>query len=238
MNKLKFYVISVIGISAGILCFGFTVYALFEKNITSGQNQIKTTGFCVEVTIEQSSREISGNDAVPDDVSGNEMVYEGIGESDTAYKEVSENRIVYESVSENDAIDHDVSKEDVVYGSVSENDATYNGIREDNITLSTELAAGTYEIMLTRQAGGAAGFCLLFLEEGENKITCFTQQIPDRIAFTLILQEETFLTVMPHWGRPDAYGYHESDETDAPQNIYITEGKTVEISSVETGTEH
>ncbi len=100
------------------------------------------------------------------------------------------------------------------------------------------LTAGTYEITLTRQAGGAEGFCLLFLEEGENKITCFTQQIPDRIAFTLILQEETFLTVMPHWGRPDAYGYHESDEADVPQNIYITEGKTVEISSVETGTEH
>ena len=184
MNKLKFSVINVIGISAGILCLSFTAYALFAKSITSGMNPVKTTGFCVGVTVERINGEVSGNDTAQDDVSGNETAY------------------------------------------------------DNKIALSTELTAGTYEITITRQAGGAEGFCLLFLEEGENKITCFTQQIPDRIAFTLILQEETFLTVMPHWGRPDAYGYHESDEADVPQNIYITEGKTVEISSVETGTEH
>lgn len=225
MNKLKLFIIRVIGISAGILCLSFTAYALFAKSITSGMNPVKTTGFCVGVTVERINGEVSGNDTAQDDVSGNETAYEEVSGNEAGYGNASENDTTYGDISGNDKTAHE---------EVSGNDAGY----DNKIALSTELTAGTYEITITRQAGGAEGFCLLFLEEGENKITCFTQQIPDRIAFTLILQEETFLTVMPHWGRPDAYGYHESDEADVPQNIYITEGKTVEISSVETGTEH
>ncbi len=75
------------------------------------------------------------------------------------------------------------------------------------------LDAGTYTVVLTAQGDATTGYCVISVDGTEKT----TQQVPQTMTFTLIIQESATVVITPQWGTAaaiDAVKIHHGDTWD------------------------